>query len=280
MLKQLKKIITLSTVAVFCLNTAYSAGINTKESIKSHGVTLNVIPSKVNGKITLTGETDNSLLKILVVKDEKQLWYDVKLEEGKFNEEVWLIDGKGMYSVAILVHKVNRVYTYGPTLQVENIADVNRFLVPTKHVESSNEEIIAKAKEITKDSVTAKEKSEKIYNWVNENIKYDYKKYARQLNKNFDNDYGALNTLKTGTGVCYDYSSLVAALGRAVNLEVKVIKGYYVSIPSKELHAWNEIYIPEEGRWINLDATFGNSIGTDFFDNNDFDNCHEKIDEY
>jgi len=54
-----------------------------------------------------------------------------------------------------------------------------------------------------------------------QNIKYDYDKYLRQLNKNYDNAYGALNTLETGKGVCYDFSALVAALGRASGLQVK-----------------------------------------------------------
>jgi len=70
------------------------------------------------------------------------------------------------------------------------------------------------AKELTKDAKTDREKAQKIYNWVVKNIKYDYDKYLRQLNKNYDNAYGALNTLETGKGVCYDFSALVAALGR------------------------------------------------------------------
>jgi len=154
------------------------------------------IPSTVEGKITLAGETVNSLIKILVIKDDIQRWYEVKLVDGKFNEEIWLIDGTGKYQVSVLVHKKDRIYTFGPTVFVENAVEVNRFAVPTLHVESNNEKIIALAKELTKDAKTDREKAQKIYNWVVKNIKYDYDKYLRQLNKNYDNAYGALNTLE------------------------------------------------------------------------------------
>jgi len=80
-----------------------------------------------------------------------------------------------------LVHKKDRIYTFGPTVFVENAVEVNRFAVPTLHVESNNEKIIALAKELTKDAKTDREKAQKIYNWVVKNIKYDYDKYLRQL---------------------------------------------------------------------------------------------------
>lgn len=248
----MKKIVSsitmlILTIAIFT-NPGFAQTTTVTEYIMSNGVSLQKIPSTVEGKITLAGETVNSLIKILVIKDDIQRWYEVKLVDGKFNEEIWLIDGTGKYQVSVLVHKKDRIYTFGPTVFVENAVEVNRFAVPTLHVESNNEKIIALAKELTKDAKTDREKAQKIYNWVVKNIKYDYDKYLRQLNKNYDNAYGALNTLETGKGVCYDFSALVAALGRASGLQVKMIKGNFIGTYSNELHAWNEIYISEEGR--------------------------------
>jgi len=40
-----------------------------------------------------------------------------------------------------------------------------------------------------------------------------------------------------------------------------MIKGNFIGTYSNELHAWNEIYISEEGRWINVDSTFGSTLG-------------------
>lgn len=270
----------LTIVFTFCFIPVQAFSAQTTSSIISNGVVLYKLPQSVDGKIVLAGNTSKTKIKVIVSKDDVSTWYDVNLIDGTYNEEIWLINGKGKYKISVVVHEYDRVYSYGPTVEVHNTIDVNRFLVPTKHVESNNKEIIELAKQITQNSTTAKEKAKAIYDWVSENIEYDYDKYLKQLNKNFDNEYGALITLKTGKGVCYDYSTLVAALGRAVDLQVKVVKGNFVNPYRNELHAWNEIYIPEEDRWINVDATFAHSLGTNYFDNSDFYKDHEKISEY
>ncbi|WP_010247235.1 transglutaminase-like domain-containing protein [Acetivibrio cellulolyticus] len=280
MKKSLRYLLLISIVITICLNSVQAFGDTQTHLIVSNGVVLETLPTSVEGKVVLTGNTYKSKIKIIVSKDDTSTWYDVSLTKGKYKEEIWLIDGKGKYKISVVVHEYDRTYSYGPTLEVENTIDVNRFLVPTKHVESNNEEIIALAKSITQYSTTEKDKALSIYNWVAKNIEYDYDKYLRQINKNFDNDYGAVITLKTKTGVCYDYSTLVAALGRAVGLQVKVIKGNFVNPYRKELHAWNEIYIPEENRWVNVDTTFAHSLNTNYFDNSDFYTDHEKISEY
>jgi len=280
MKKLFKSFVVLIIAMVLCTNAAVAAPLTSQEYINSNGVFLQMVPTVLEGKITLTGETARSLIKIIVIKDETQRWYDVKLEDGKFNEEIWFIDGIGEYQVSVLVHKEGRRYTFGPTVHVQNTVDVNRFLVPTLHVESNNEKIITLAKEITKDSRTDIEKAKSIYDWVTANIVYDYKKYIRQINNNYDNVYGALNTLETKTGVCYDYAALVAALGRASGLQVKMIKGNFKSTYRNELHAWNEIYISEEDKWITVDSTFGASMQSNYFDNKDFYKNHEKLEEY
>ncbi|NMB33450.1 MAG: transglutaminase domain-containing protein [Clostridium sp.] len=282
MKKFVRGIVILCLVLAVSANLAVAAPESQQKFIYSNGVYLQTVPTKLEGKITLAGKTSRALLKILVLKDETQRWYDVELEDGVFNEEIWFIDGTGEYQVSVLVHKDGRVYSFGPTVFIENTTEVNRFLVPTLHVESNSEEVMTLAEEITKDSKTDIEKAKKIYDWVATNITYDYGKYIMQLNNNYDNDYGALKTLGTLTGVCYDYSTLLAALGRAAGLQVKVVKGYYRSPLRSELHAWNEIYISEQDRWINVDSTFGSSAleKSSYFDSYNFYTNHEKLEEY
>lgn len=280
MKKTLRYLLLLSIVITICLNSVQAFSAPQTRSIVSNGVALEKLPSTVEGKVVIAGNTSKSKIKVIVSKNDTSTWYDISLSNGKYNEEIWLIDGKGKYKISVVVHEYERTYSYGPTMEVENVLDVNRFLVPTKHVESNNEEIVELANSITQNSTTPKDKAMSIYNWVAENIEYDYDKYLRQVNKNYDNEYGAFHTLKTKTGVCYDYSVLVAALGRAVGLQVKVIKGNFVNPYRNELHAWNEIYLPEEERWINIDTTFAHSLGTNYFDNVDFQVDHEKISEY
>ncbi|MCX7746698.1 MAG: transglutaminase-like domain-containing protein [Clostridia bacterium] len=280
MRKNFRRFLTALVLTVFLANSLIVVSAAEGNYIEANGVSMLQLPEKVNGKISLTGETTNQKIKVLIRKEKVQDWFDVKLNNGKFNEEIWLINGSGDYEVCIMVNLSDNKYTYGPRIKVENVNEVNKFLVPTKHVESNDAEIIDIASKIVKDSRNDLEKARKIYDWVTKNIKYDYVKYKKQLANNFDNEYGAVNTLKTKKGVCYDYSTLVAAIGRATGMQVKVIKGDYKSKKRSELHAWNEIYIAEQDRWINIDTTFGYAFNKDYFDNSDFDKEHVKIDEY
>ena len=280
MKKKLRYLLLLSIVLTICLTSVQAFSAPQAQYIVSNGVTIEALPSSVDGKIVIAGNTKKSKIKVIVSKGESSTWYDINLNSGKYREEIWLINGKGKYKISVVVHEYGRTYSYGPTMEIQNTVEINRFIVPTKHVESNNEEIITLAKSITQNLTTTREKSLAIYDWVAKNIEYDYDKYLKQVNKNYDNDYGALNTLRTKTGVCYDYSVLVAALGRAVGLQVKVIKGNFVNPYRNELHAWNEIYIPEENRWINVDSTFAHSLSTNYFDNSDFYVDHEKLSEY
>ena len=115
-------------------------------TILSNGVALEELPNLVNGKVVLKGSTSKDKIKVIVSKDNIANWYDVNLTNGKYNEEIWLINGKGKYKASVVVHEYDRTYSYGPTIEINNNVDVNRFLVPTKHVESNNEEIIELAK--------------------------------------------------------------------------------------------------------------------------------------
>jgi len=267
-------ITSLFTVAPFQVSNADEPIL-----ISENGVSLIKTPSKADGKITISGQTTNKKIKALIIKDTYQEWFDIDLANGKFNKDIWLTEGKGQYEVNIMVNLEDRKYTYGPKLYIENVTDVNRFLVPTKDIDSNDPAISDLAKRLTRLSKTDRDKARNIYNWITRNIKYDYTKYRNQLANDYSDVYGAVNTIKTKKGVCYDFSTLFAAMSRSIGLEAKVIRGNYVSGKRQEYHAWNEIYLKDEGKWIKLDSTFGYALNKDYFDNSDFDDDHVKIDE-
>ncbi len=248
--------------------------------ISQNGVSVIPIESKADGLIKLQGKTKVDKLKILVMRDKDQKWFDVNINEGNFNEEIWLTEGTGSYTVALMVNEDGRKYSFGPKFTIKNTKEVNKYLAPTKHIESNNEKVIELSRKIVEGKNTDLEKVKAIYEWVADNIKYDYKKYSNHQKNNYDNNYGALVTLETNKGVCYDYSTLVAALGRAAQLETKVIEGEGITNGFRGLHAWNEIYISEENRWIKLDSTFAATSGSNYFDTEDFDDSHIKEKEY
>jgi transglutaminase-like putative cysteine protease len=173
-----------------------------------------------------------------------------------------------------MVNEYDRKYSFGPKIIAENIKEINALLVPDKYIESMDKPIVDKAAEITKGLTSNRQKAKAIYNWVSENIDYDYVKYGKHLNNDYDNEYGALLALKTGKGVCYDYATLVAALGRASGLQTKVVMGTGKVNGTRGYHAWNEIYIEDESKWIKLDTTFAAVSNKNYFDSENFDESH------
>jgi uncharacterized membrane protein YbjE (DUF340 family) len=107
-------------------------------------------------------------------------------------------------------------------------------------------------------------KSRLIYDWIENEISYDSEKADMIMNNIFDEQSGAVNTFETREGICFDYACLFAAMCRANDIKVRVITGEGFNGEVWVSHAWNQVYIREEERWINVDTTF--SIGGDYFD--------------
>lgn len=136
----------------------------------------------------------------------------------------------------------------------------------------SNAEIDKTAREITAKESNTKEKAKIIYNWVGSNVSYDHDKANKVLNNNFNVESGAIPTFNTGKGICFDYSCLYVAMARANHMKVRLITGEGFNGVSWVSHAWNQVYIPEEGKWINVDTTFYK--GGNYFNSKRFDLDH------
>lgn len=138
----------------------------------------------------------------------------------------------------------------------------------------SNEEIDNFARKLTKNEHTTKDKAKKIYDWIGQNIEYDYDKAKKILNNDFSIKSGAINTYNTRKGICFDYSSLYYAMAKANGMKVRIITGEGFNGVSWISHAWNQVYLEEENRWINVDTTFYK--GGDYFDSPLFNLDHRE----
>ena len=58
-------------------------------------------------------------------------------------------------------------------------------------------------------------------------------------------------TLSTGKGICFDYSSLMAAMLRSQHVPTKLVVGY----AKQAYHAWINVWSDEEG-WITKEIHF------------------------
>lgn len=146
------------------------------------------------------------------------------------------------YKEVEAIHKSMVTYDYA----------LEYFKKPSYWVESDSNIIKEKAKEITKTATTDYERIYQVYEWVINNIYYDYD----GLYGKTEIEPSALEVLKEKKGVCQGYADLTAALLRSLNIPTMVVGGNAGSpIDKNNLnHAWNMAYT--DGRWIFLDTTW------------------------
>lgn len=138
----------------------------------------------------------------------------------------------------------------------------------------SNDEIDNFARKLVADSVDTRAKAKVIYNWVGKNIDYDYAKVDKIMNNDFTIKSGAIPTFDSKKGICFDYSCLYAVMCRANGIKTRIITGEGYNGSSWVSHAWNEVYIEEENKWINVDTTFYK--GGNYFDSSVFKLDHRN----
>ena len=109
---------------------------------------------------------------------------------------------------------------------------------------------VAKSYELVESDWTDAHKVKAFYDYVVENMAYDYWVIGQGLysRSGFYKDYtGTYFTSVTGVGVCEDFANIIAIMCRAQGIpSTKVFTGK---------HAWTYIYIADYGRWITVDAT-------------------------
>ncbi len=121
----------------------------------------------------------------------------------------------------------------------------------------SNEAINRKAKELTKNAKSSREKAKRIYTWISENINYDDNKAENISEKTSEYKSGAIEAFETRKGICFDYSCLYVAMAREAGLKVRIVTGEGFNGKEWGPHSWNEVYLPEKNQWITVDPTFG-----------------------
>ena len=119
-----------------------------------------------------------------------------------------------------------------------------------------DKDIIALAKEITASSKDEYAKIKAIYYWVAENIYYDS---SVKISANVAGDVVASDPVvvyERKRAVCAGYTSFTVALLRAIGIPAKSVSGAVYS-SSKDGHAWTEVWLSKENRWLIMDTTWG-----------------------
>lgn len=162
--------------------------------------------------------------------------------------------GNGDYSVTVFANVVDNRYRVVEqktvTSLVKNVLDVFRNSIQTVRW-SEDMAVVEKAEALTKNLKTDRQKIDAIYQFVVKNFKYDYDK-IKTLTTSYVPDPDLV--LEAGKGICYDYSAVFGAMLRSQGIPVKLIKGYTDNV--KEYHAWNEVWLADEERWVVVDTTY------------------------
>lgn len=161
---------------------------------------------------------------------------------------------KVMYQNPLILGVEGFEYNYGTlTLSIhykESAADIQR----------KQNEIIAKGKEVVasiiKQGMSDDEKRKAIYDYLNDNAKYDDAALENAEQNNFKNvdaqfndSFTTYGILVKGVGVCASYASVYKLLSDLSGLESIVVTGTSSGVP----HAWNKVKIGNE--WLHVDAT-------------------------
>ncbi|MGN7416009.1 transglutaminase domain-containing protein [Paenibacillus sp. SAF-068] len=161
---------------------------------------------------------------------------------------------KVMYQNPLILGVEGFEYNYGTlTLSIHYNESASGIL-------KKQDEIIAKANEVVasiiKDGMNEDEKRKAIYDYLNDNAKYDDAALENAEQNNFKNvdpqfndSFTTYGILVKGVGVCASYASVYKLLSDLSGLESIVVTGASSGVP----HAWNKVKIGNE--WFHVDAT-------------------------
>lgn len=159
-----------------------------------------------------------------------------------------LQSGSGEYNVKVLENISGKTYAIAldESFSAE-VSDFSPYLLPTQYISfSQSDNCVKKAAELCAGCDNDAEKIAAIFKYVTDNISYD-KQLAASVKSGYIPDPDS--TLAKGTGICFDYASLFAAMCRSQSIPTKLVMGY---IQGNMYHAWNEVYTKETG-WVTLD---------------------------
>lgn len=190
----------------------------------------------------------------------------MKKNPGQWLKKVYLRSGPGDYEVQLLVKTdlKEQSFLIYDTIKVQSQFSWDPNVLPSHYAESDSPVIINLAKAITKNKKTNTDKAKALYEWVKQNISYDYmtlEKFSKGLSyiDVHGQDVSALYTLQNRIDVCVGYASLYAALLRSINIPTRIIFG---DTPQGE-HAWNEVFI--DNKWLLTDVTWDSPNGNEYF---------------
>lgn len=154
--------------------------------------------------------------------------------------------GSGSYKVAVYENVTGNQYSTALSKNI-TVQLVNTFgpnLYPNQYVNfNANSAVVATAMQLAASCDTDLDVVTKIYNYVTSSITYDHNK-AATVQSGYTSDVDTI--LASGTGICLDYSAVMASMLRSQGIPTRLEVGY----AGTAYHAWISTYITDIG-WVN-----------------------------
>lgn len=194
-----------------------------------------------NGYLMVKYTGGNPKVKVQITKSNT---YTYDLNARNAYEVYPLTEGNGNYSIKVFENVSGSQYAQ---LMSQNISvslsnEFGPFLYPNQYVNfNSGSAAVGVASQLAAGKQQL-EVVKAVYDYVIGHVTYDYAK-AQSVQSGYLPNVDA--TLSSGTGICFDYAALMAAMLRSQDIPTKLVIGYTGNL----YHAWVSVHIEGEG-WI------------------------------
>ena len=234
--------IIVSFLLVFSIPVPTAPGINVSRNSKAEIDYSNSRYGYV--KLRFLEQTDASVRVIVTGPSDRQQQYRLNVD-GRW-EVFPLSDGNGRYSIGVFEQVSGNRFATANTATV-NVSLLNEFvpfLRPNQFVNFDRDSrAVAKAAELVSGSSNVVDSVSRIFNFIIENIVYDFE-LAANVQSGYVPDIDQV--LARGRGICFDYAALMTAMLRSQGVPTKLVIGYAGTV----FHAWISVFSEESG-WIN-----------------------------
>lgn len=182
----------------------------------------------------------------VIVRCPRGTQYQYRLNTGGRWEVFPLSEGNGRYTIGVFEQVEGSRFAQAITVDVDVrlVDEFAPFLRPNQFVNfNANSAAVSLANDLVRGSTSVIDSVSLVYNWVIENIEYDFA-LAASVQSGYVPDLEQLMVHRRG--ICFDYASLTTAMLRSQGIPTRLVIGYVGDV----FHAWISVYSPEHG-WIN-----------------------------
>ena len=246
-------------------------GIKRKVSLFAAWIALCVllvcaaVPAKAAEETCTSEDTAAQIVREVMVNREAGLEITYPIERAHLNEEEIMALVQRIYDKAIdhtgvgtegdylYFHESQFQYGYKYTDDgISSSVDVNLTFGFSYYTDSAQEaqltaEVDAVLSALKLGGKNEYDKVKAIYDYICENVKYDYDNLNNEAHKL---KYSAYAALCNGTSVCQGYANLFYRLANEAGLDARIVSG----TSRGQNHAWNIVRV--DGKYYNIDSTW------------------------